>query len=125
MNPPRRFRVREENGVTTIEWRWIGPHHALALVWLPMVCGVWFFWYTDMANDGRLSPFEICFLALAATLPIASKIAVAASTLPCPNHGLQVPSVAPAGLNVPASKGATGETSHDVSRSNEAGGVRA
>lgn len=72
MDQPRRFRVHEENGVTNIEWRWVGARHALALVFLPMICGMWFFWYTDSAKDGLWSTFEVWFLAITASLPLAS-----------------------------------------------------
>src|SRR6188508_3032181 len=54
----------------------------------------------------------------------ASATAAAASTRPCPNHGLQVPSGAPMLLKAPASNGAIGEMSQLVLVSKLAEGVR-
>ncbi len=72
MDQPRRFRVHEENGVTTIEWRWVGAQLLLAPAWLGLVCGAWWFWYYDAARHGPLSTGYVCFLAAAALLPIAA-----------------------------------------------------
>src|SRR5262245_30054209 len=54
----------------------------------------------------------------------ASATAAWASTLPCPNHGLQVPSGWLMLVKAPEANGATGETSHEVFESKGAAGVR-
>jgi hypothetical protein len=69
MDQPRQFRVDERDGITTIEWRWVGARHLLALVFLAIVCGMYWHWYTDMARDG-LSTSEVWFLAVTALLPV-------------------------------------------------------
>src|SRR5215213_2937839 len=54
----------------------------------------------------------------------ASATALWASTLPWPNHELQVPSASPVFAKSPRLKGARGETSHAGFGSKLAGGVR-
>lgn len=69
MEQPRRFRIAERDGITTIEWRLLERHHLVAPLFLAIFGGMWWYWYWGMTASGP-TPGTICFLTIAAALPL-------------------------------------------------------
>jgi hypothetical protein len=67
LTPPKRFRLRDENGITSIEWRWVSARHALAPLFVAIACGMWWHWYSDAQKPP--TTFDVWFLSITALLP--------------------------------------------------------